>query len=150
VFSAGGRGSFAVSTDHGDSWLYSSIPRLADVRSIAVAPSDPDTLYAFSDDALPGAGIRLARSTDGGDQWQLLATRGLEIRAIVVDPRDPQTVYVGTGGRGVLRSTDGGVTWRPFGKRLPSRSIWTLAFDATGTVLHAGTNGAGLTSIRVR
>ena len=150
VFSAGGRGSFAVSTDHGDSWRYSSIPRLADVRSIAVAPSDPDTLYAFSDRGLPGAVTRFARSTDGGGHWRVLTARGLGIQALVVDPERSRTVYAGTGGRGILRSTDGGASWRPFGKRLPSRSISTLVFDATGTVLYAGTNGAGLTSIRVR
>ena len=86
---------------------------------------------------------------DGGDHWRLFAARGLKIRAVVVDPERPETVYVGTDGGGVLRSTNGGAAWRPFGKRLPSRSVEVLTFDATSTRLYAGTKG-GLTSIRVR
>ncbi len=143
VYTAGDRGSFAISTNSGDSWRYGSIPGAKSVESLGVAPSDPDTLYAATD-----AG--LARSVDGGDRWRLLPVRGPDLLAVVVDPKRPETVYVGTDGGGVLRSTNGGVSWQPFGKRLPSRSISTLAFDATGTVLYAGTSDAGLTSIRVR
>jgi photosystem II stability/assembly factor-like uncharacterized protein len=109
--------------------------------SLAVAPSRPDTLYAATN-----AG--LARSEDGGKTWRLRPAEGLH--RIAVDPKDADTVYAGTRSAGVLRSTDGGATWQPFGEGLPSQSISTLAFDATGKVLYAGTNGTGLTSIRVR
>lgn len=94
----------------------------------------------------------LARSVDGGDRWQLLPHPALQSfpLTVVVDPQRPETVYVGTGDHGVLRSTDGGATLQPFGTRLPRQAVWSLAFDPSGTLLYAGTNDAGLTSIRVR
>jgi photosystem II stability/assembly factor-like uncharacterized protein len=134
----------ASSTDGGTSWRYRSLAGPSvNVEALAVAPSRPQTLYAATS-------VGLARSVDGGSRWRLKPVRGLDLDAVAVDPRRADTVYVASEQGGVLRSTDGGVSWQPFGKRLPSRSISTLAFDATGTVLYAGTNGAGLTSIRVR
>ena len=137
-------GVFASSTDGGVSWRNRRISgATVNVQSLAVAPSDAQTIYAATN-----AG--LARSVDGGDTWRLLPVRGLDCLAVVVDPQRAETVYVGTDRGGVLRSTNGGASWRPFGTRLPSRSISVLAFDATGTWLYAGTNGSGLTSIRIR
>ena len=137
-------GVFASSTDGGVSWRNRRISgTTVNVQSLAVAPSDAQTIYAATN-----AG--LARSVDGGDTWRLLPVRGLDCLAVVVDPQRAETVYVGTDRGGVLRSTNGGASWRPFGTRLPSRSISVLAFDATGTWLYAGTNGSGLTSIRIR
>lgn len=139
----------ATSSDGGRSWRYRSIPadNGDDVTptSIAIAPSDPETLYV--------ATFRgIARSVDGGDSWQLLPHPELASfpLTVVVDPLRSETVYVGKGDDGVLRSIDGGATWQPFGTGLPRRDVQTLAFDASGTWLYAGLGDAGLTSIRVR
>ncbi|WP_411276830.1 WD40/YVTN/BNR-like repeat-containing protein [Gaiella sp.] len=136
-------GGVATSSDGGRSWRYRSIPDTNQVRSLAVAPSDPDTIYAATD-----AG--LARSVDGGDRWQLLPYRSWDLSIVVVDPERSETVYLGTSDHGVLRSTDGGATWRAFAARLPRHDVQALAFDPSGKWLYAGTNDAGLTSIRVR
>jgi photosystem II stability/assembly factor-like uncharacterized protein len=137
-----GPGGVATSSDGGRSWRHRSIPDAA--VSLAVAPSDPDTLYVATFSGL-------ARSVDGGDHWQLLPHPGLNFPlTVVVDPQRSETVYVGTGDHGVLRSTDGGATLRPFGARLPRQGVWSLAFDPSGSRLHAGLSDAGLTSIRVR
>jgi photosystem II stability/assembly factor-like uncharacterized protein len=74
----------------------------------------------------------IARSSDGGDHWEMSAaglttTRHVErrppptVNAIVVDPRTPTTVYAATS-RGVLRSTDGAATWQPINTGLPARA----------------------------
>jgi hypothetical protein len=73
-------------------------------------------------------------------------------KTVVVDPERSETVYFVTWDqrRGVLRSTDGGGTWQPFGGRLPGRGVEDLAFDPSGSRLYADLTDAGLTSIRVR
>lgn len=129
----------ATSSDGGRSWRFRATP--GEVYSLAVAPSDPDTLYGVTGDGV-------VRSVDGGDRWQFLPHKGFFSARVVVDPERSGTVYVG-GSDGVFRSTDGGTTWRPFGTGLPRRSVGSLAFDPSGNRLYAGTADGGLTSIRI-
>jgi len=141
-----GEGGVSTSSDGGRSWRHRPIPGVQFVSALAVAPSDPDTIYAATDGGL-------ARSVDGGDRWQLVSNQLLW--NVVVDPRRSETVYVADAPwdprrRGVLRSTDGGRTWRPFGARLPRSGVWDLAFHPSGNWLYAGLSDAGLTSIRIR
>lgn len=140
-----GRGGVETSTDGGRSWRHRSIPDVESVTALAVAPSDPDTIYAATD-------VGLARSVDGGDRWRLVSGRDYFLWAVVVDPERAETVYGATPDprSGVLRSTNGGRTWRPFGARLPRRGVQDLAFDPSGNRLYAGLSDGGLTSIRVR
>lgn len=77
---------------------------------IAVAPQNPNTLYMLR-------GERLARSTNGGVDWSLLATLPM-IYSLTLDPGNPLVVYA-TGQDRRLKSTDGGVTWTSFGDSLP-------------------------------
>ena len=58
-------------------------------------------------------------------------------------------MYAATQFQGVLRTTDGGATWRSFNTGLAARAITTVTLDRTGTTLYAGTNGAGLVRIRL-
>jgi photosystem II stability/assembly factor-like uncharacterized protein len=97
------------------------------------------------------AGSRLggvARSTDGGATWSH-AVLGDAVHALAFDPTDPMTLYAGTGGGGVRKSADGGRTWA----RLPSTGladpyILSLAIDATGATLYAGTAESGVFSLQ--
>ncbi|MFL5613413.1 MAG: glycosyl hydrolase [Gemmatimonadaceae bacterium] len=115
------------STNAGQSWtnMTDGKSSLASVGAIAVAPGDPNVVYAgggeadFREDYTYGDGIE--RSTDGGRSWARL---GLEdarhIARIVVDPRDADIAYVAAMGhgagpnptRGVFRTRDGGKTWQ--------------------------------------
>jgi photosystem II stability/assembly factor-like uncharacterized protein len=97
---------------------------VASIGAVAVAPSDPATVYVGSGEADMRSDIQhgngMYRSTDGGATWMRI---GLEdsrsIGRILVDPRDPKTLLVAALGhqygpsemRGVYRSTDGGATW---------------------------------------
>jgi len=140
-----GPGGVATSSDGGRSWRHRSIPDVQSVNALAVAPSDPDSIYAATD-------VGLARSVDGGDRWRLVSKSGYFLWTVVVDPERAETVYGATPDprSGVLRSTDGGRTWRPFGARLPRRGVQHLAFDPSGKWLYAGLSDGGLTAIRVR
>ena len=102
------------SVDGGASWVPSRQGLISsDARALAVAPSQPNILYAWSSG--------LYSSPDGGRTWTAVLPcherpphRGcaalFEVRQLVVDPQDPQTVYAVSGG--VLKSVDGGSTWR--------------------------------------
>ncbi|MDE2317571.1 MAG: exo-alpha-sialidase, partial [Xanthomonadaceae bacterium] len=112
--------------DAGRTWqpLMNHVPAAA-IGAIAVAPSNPDVIYAGTGQVAArydiGGGNGVYRSDDGGKTWHhagLVDSR--HIGKILVDPQHPDTVLVGALGhyfgpnheRGVFRSTDGGKTWQ--------------------------------------
>ncbi len=91
------------------------------IGSLAVAPSDPNILYAGSGEGLQrpdlSVGNGMYKSTDAGKTWTHLGLRdGQQIASIAVDPQDPNRLFVAVLGhpygpnqeRGVFRSLDGG------------------------------------------
>jgi len=86
------------------------------VAAIGVDPTDGRHLLVGS------AGGGIWESTDRGRTWRARTDDqpSLGIGALAFDPSDPAKVYAGTGegntreipGQGLLRSTDGGTTWR--------------------------------------
>jgi photosystem II stability/assembly factor-like uncharacterized protein len=119
-------GGIWKTTDGGDSWRSVwNEQGSASVGAIAVAPSDPNVIYAGTGEADPRTDISFGdgvyRSTDAGRTWTNLGLNdSRHIGRIVVDPRDPDLVYVAALGhvydsnteRGVFRSSDGGRTWQ--------------------------------------
>jgi photosystem II stability/assembly factor-like uncharacterized protein len=120
VFAATPRAGLFKSTDGGGSWHSLAIPlSAAPIISLAIAPADPETVYA-------GTGRGVFKTTDGGATWRA-ANDGLfgkesayerewrltegYVQALVVDPGDPETVYAGTRQRGLFKSTNGGASW---------------------------------------
>jgi len=104
------------STDAGASWtvLNSGLPAgtAASRTRIAMAPSDPNTLYCL----MNNSGTRLYKTVDGGDNWTTQNTNACEGQCsynlcLAVDPSDPSIVLVGT--IRAHRSTNSGVTLTP-------------------------------------
>ncbi len=115
---------------------------VASIGAIAVAPSDPATIYVgtgeadMRSDIVHGGGMFV--SHDAGATWTrigLEATRN--IGRIIVDPHDAKTVYVAALGhafgpnveRGVFKSTDGGATWTAILQKDANTGAIDLAFD---------------------
>src|SRR5262249_20642295 len=90
----------------------------APVTGAAFAASDPNTLYAGTNDG------RIFVTTDGGATWQQRDPAGLTgaVEVLRVDPGDARTAYAYCNGRGagrVWRTTDGGATWANLTSNLP-------------------------------
>jgi photosystem II stability/assembly factor-like uncharacterized protein len=94
------------------------------IGSIAFAPSNPNVVYAAMGSDFLGTGV--LRSDDAGASWRQVSgpsfsQRGISLRA-VVDPANPNRLWVAQTSRqgagsadqaiGVLRSEDGGATWK--------------------------------------
>ena len=120
------------SADAGASWVLAGGAANWDVRALAVAAAPVSTLFV----ACGSAG--LATSVAGGP----LVVRDLgvpEVVGVAVDPGDAWKAYAGTCGQGLLRSTDGGVTWEPRGHRPPA-CLSGLSLGADSTRIFAATD----------
>jgi len=110
------------SDDYGTTWnpIFDDQPS-GSVGAIAVAPSDPNTIYVGSGEGLQrpdlAVGDGIYKSTDAGKTWTHLGLRDAQqITAIVVDPKNADRLFVAAQGhpygpnteRGVFRSLDGG------------------------------------------
>src|SRR2546430_1866479 len=114
------------SRDYGRTWtpLFDDQPT-GSIGAIAVAPSDPRTIYVGSGEGLQrpdlSVGDGIYKSIDGGATWRHVGLGdGLQIPAVMVDPHDPNRVFAAVLGapygpsveRGGYRSDDGGESWR--------------------------------------
>ena len=123
-FGASGGGVWRTD-DAGQSWtsLFDQ-GASAPVGAIAVAPSDPETIYIGTGQPEPrydvAAGAGVFATHDGGKTWTSLGLQDTRyIGRIWVHPTDANTVLVAAVGhffgphpdRGVFRSTDGGKSW---------------------------------------
>jgi hypothetical protein len=124
-------------------WIPHQLPELP-IKSLAVSPVHPRTLFAgtgstTSFDRFGSLGIGVARSTDGGKTWEVLARStftGRAIESIVPTTlNDGETILAATwlDGGGVYRSTDNGVTFTRISGNghsgLPKAGVTSLVAD---------------------
>jgi photosystem II stability/assembly factor-like uncharacterized protein len=118
-------GGIFKTIDGGIHWdaIFDSEPVLS-IGSLAVAPSDPNIVWAGTGEAWIRSHISVGqgiyKSTDAGKTWKLM---GLEktgrIGHLAIDPKNPDIVLACALGhaygpqqeRGVFRTTNGGATW---------------------------------------
>jgi photosystem II stability/assembly factor-like uncharacterized protein len=152
-FGSTGGGVFKT-TDGGGSWTPMTDGQIGtgSVGAVAVAPSDPNVVYAGMGEACVRGNVShgdgVYRSTDAGRTWTHAGLREAEqIGRMQVDPRDPDRVYVAALGhtfgpnkeRGVFRSKDGGKSWQHVLFVDENTGAVDLAMDATNPrVLYAG------------
>lgn len=83
-------------------------------------------------------GIHLTE--DGGATWRRTGAEGIQVRRIVQSPHQPNEWLAGTQLAGLLRSTDGGLTWEAAGDVSVERNLYDIAYDPTtpGRIALAG------------
>lgn len=141
------QGPFILPADKG----YEGLGR---INAVAFHPTDPNIIYIGA----PAGG--LWKTTVGGNEWttttDVLPTLG--VSAIAIDPSNPDIIYIGTGdrdasdapGMGVMKSTDGGLTWAMsnagmgnviVGDMLIDNTNPLILYAATATGIYKSTNG---------
>jgi photosystem II stability/assembly factor-like uncharacterized protein len=92
--------------------------------------------------AATNRGVARAAAQPADREWSVeVALADQDIRCLAAHPLHPHVVYAGTQGAGVLRSSDGGQTWRPSGLagcKVKSLVVSQVAPDT----LYAGTKPA--------
>ncbi len=112
--------------------------------SIALAPSDPNIIYAGTGEACirgnAAQGDGVYKSIDGGKTWKNIGLKDSRaIGKVIVHPRNPDVVLVAALGhpfgpneeRGVFRTADGGKTWQKVLYKNADTGAVDLAFDPT-------------------
>jgi photosystem II stability/assembly factor-like uncharacterized protein len=114
LYRGGGWSGVSKSTNGGVDWTGANngIGTLVTPVDIAVDPQTLDKLFVAGECLGDGGWM----STDGGETWTVPSGFRSCIMSFAVNPQDPDIVYAGamspTSG-GVLRSEDGGLTFRP-------------------------------------
>ncbi len=159
------QGGLFKSTDGGTSWsrIDTSLPQLS-VWDIEVVAGDPQTIYtAVSSEydhtlqrEFPGG---VYKSVDGGASWQKMnsgfgSEENLEVLSLALSPAGPDILYAATSdapyhdrssGRGIFKSTDGGVNWKPVNKGLSVLNFTSITVDPSNpSLLYAGSGGNGI------
>jgi len=119
-------GGVWMSENDGRTWTpIFDTEHVASIGAIAVAPTDPNTVYVGSGEADMRSDIQqgdgMYRSTDGGKTWSHIGLEDTrQIAKILVSRTDSKTLFVAALGhqfgpnkqRGIFKSTDGGETWQ--------------------------------------
>lgn len=95
-----------------------------DIGALAVAPSDPNVLYAGTGEACIrgnlSQGDGVYKTVDGGKSWKNVGLKDSRaIGKVIINPANADNVFVAALGhpyganaeRGIYRTTDGGKTW---------------------------------------
>jgi photosystem II stability/assembly factor-like uncharacterized protein len=131
------------SEDAGKTWVHLGLRDGEQIPALAVDPTNPNRLFAavLGHPYGPNAERGIFRSEDGGKSWTKVLYRNERTGGsdVAIDPKNPRIVYAslweetlgpwedeneyaGTQG-GLFKSTDGGTTWKPLTKGLPTNLV---------------------------
>ncbi len=134
VYAARHSGLWRIDPDGAQRNLFANWPQLGDIPALCVA--------AVDDALLAGVHGGVARSFNGGDNWEVCAFR-LPAPLVTCLLAEPGCLLAGTFADGIFRSADGGATWQARNHGLFDHSVNCLAlsprFADDGTV-YAGTS----------
>jgi photosystem II stability/assembly factor-like uncharacterized protein len=140
---AAGSGGVWKTGNAGVTWkpLFDEQPSYS-IGEITLDPTNPEVVWVGTGENVSGRhvgwGDGVYRSRDAGTTWQRMGLAGSQhIGRILVHPRDGNVVLVAAEGplwsaggeRGVYRSEDGGLTWKPVLQIDENTGVTDLEFD---------------------
>ncbi len=139
------------STDGGENWKLAGLEKSERIAKIAIHPKNPNVVFV----AVPGAlwsdsdERGLYRTSDGGKTWERIIASDASTGCadIAIDPQDPNVMYASmwtlrrkgwsfaSGGpkSSVLKTTDGGKTWKKLTNGLPEGDVGRTCFAIAPT-----------------
>lgn len=135
------------SLDGGRTWEHKGLYETRHIARIAINPNDNAVVYVAAVGQLwgPNPDRGVYRTTDGGDNWDLVLHVNEDTGAIdlVMDPNDPNTLFAamyqrrrtsfgfngGGPGGGIYRTMDGGDTWVELTEGLPEGDKGRIGLD---------------------
>jgi hypothetical protein len=125
-FDSGGRGLFKT-TDAGKTWDKFDYPGKY-VTSLAISPSDPNVIFAGTNDGI-------YQSNDGAASWtQLNQYRGIGVMALAFDAEG--NLYASTEESGLAKSSDLGKTWESINRPPDNLTATSIAVDSQNKIIY--------------
>jgi photosystem II stability/assembly factor-like uncharacterized protein len=120
IFAGMHSGGLFYSADGGENWQPRSsgitIPHvysLACAGTVLYAGTEPAAMFASDDYGETWTEQPGVRETKGRDKWSFPSKpHEAHVKSITVDPRDPKVVYAAVEQGDLVKTTDGGATWR--------------------------------------
>jgi photosystem II stability/assembly factor-like uncharacterized protein len=108
--------------DAANSWVQknSGLP----FYSIICMQINPKTSEIFT-----GTEIGIYSSKDSGNTFSLKGLEGKFIECLTLESNDPSYMYAGTYKDGLLKSDDGGSTWKQLGREIQTRNVLDVEID---------------------
>lgn len=139
------------STNDGQNWTHHTLtgvdPNNDEVFSVAIDPSNNQTIWVGVTDAGGGQAVNLMRSSDGGATWQDRTpphNAPMIGAGIAIDPNDSNTVIAvfhgDFGGGEVWVTIDGGDNWDNRSAGLPGNPFNAVVYDGTRLLVGGGQN----------
>ena len=128
------------SDDRGEHWLKLRGSTEASYRTYVIFP-DPSPYSSLSSRVYAGTTGGLQRSLDGGVTWQRVYAGA--VKSVVSSHLHPLQLYAATMDAGLIRSDDGGDTFRPINEGFEGHAMNGL-FTASNALFVAGQNGAAV------
>ncbi len=116
IYLGGDVGGIYKTEDHGKQWrmINNGLASYA-VYSIAVDRSNPETVYAVTEDGVSksvnGGGLWTTLPHTGKKELRITAERDKSVRAFAVDPTNGKNLYSASPGGKIYKSIDGGENW---------------------------------------
>ena len=141
------------STDAGKTWAHVGLVETRQIARVIIDPQNADVVYVAALGHVYGANPDrgIYRTRDGGATWQKILFKGNDIGAVDIafDPANARTLYASLWntrrppwsiyppsygpGSGMFKSTDGGDTWQPITRGLPTDGVGRIGIAVAPT-----------------
>jgi len=126
-------------TNRGNNWTkISNFSLTTEIKSIAIAKSDTNCIYAASDNAI-------YKTVNGGNTWtdMSLGLSGNAITNIAISPSNPDVIWISfsgyNSGQKIYSSRNGGINWTNYSGTLPNLPANCIVTgDQTNEALYLG------------